>query len=635
MCRKIAMLLLLLLGFGCDEKSPEQKSAVKNDSKPVREEKAPPAQPPSLEERLRSAEFAPLLDKPYSIEVYYAFFDAPDQTMISRYFVHMLRDLLEARLPHLVVCEFQQNSEVSDHLWRVRSSREVNPALFQDSRQKDWLLSIVVSLADRSLQLRTLHTETGRLGPRVNKSFERSNDVAQEIVAMLPALVGWEGYVIEASDNGKATVALRGFAEELNSLGNLTAGRAFWIFQGKKRWRECLWQIEKTWLAGDRLVASGNYCGSNAAQPGLKVMQAYFTGGSQQFRLVDSDGKPLSGFSLFASYDAFTTEQSNYQATTDLSGEFTLQDQQKKPIFLTIARNVKGINFAFARKMLILEEGKETVEITVSGVAEAQKESEKDLPQRLQQKKTEEIQGIVRLRLEQAREHLGKQQFSEALFAIRLAQQSLLEVGSAPNTDELRRALKVAEQTYQEMFTRKQAQENYLASMKLLDEADSDVGKLAYAEADAKVTRARELWPQRFYQEELVEVTSRAERLRVLLQEQTTPLGKARRYIVEKALNWKSEEVTAQKVAEFDPHIRLFLAKGDMDKEKKYNDLEVWQPLLLLLGKLAEELHDKEKEYLQKYHQATTAPERQKIYEEHEKYHQCRCKIDDWLQILK
>lgn len=625
------LFLLLVLWLACERQAPEKTVAQNRVDEPVLQENA--QLPPTLEEQLRQATFAPLLEKPYVVKICYAFFDAPDQQMASHYFVRALSDIIQSRLPHTLACEFQHDAEIADQIWCARQPQDIKPAMFQQARQLDWLVAMQVSLSDRTIHLRTLHLETGRLGPKINRPFQYTREVASGVLAVLPTLLEWEGYLVEAADT-KATVAMRGAGEELSSLGNFTAGRAFWVFQGKKRWRDCLWQIEKTWMVGDRLVASGSYCGSNAAQPGLRLMQACFTGGSQGFRLIDNDGQPLSGFSIFASYDNFTTEQENYRTTTDVSGEFTLQDQQKKPLFLTIARNVEGINFAFARKMLVLEDGKGPADITVTGVAEAQREAERLLPNRLEQKKIEEVQRTIRMRIEQTKEHLGKQQFNEAMFAIRLAQQSLKEIEKTSDVDDLRRALQVAEQNYQELFARKQAQENYLAASKLLEEADSDVIKLAYEDANAKVLRAREMWPARFYQQEFEEVTNRLERLKILIQQKESPLGQARRYIVEKAMAWKSEDITAQKLLEFDPHIRLFFAQGDMDSNKKYSDLEVWLQLRLLLDRLAHELSAKAQEYLQQYHQITSTQERQKIYEEHEKYYQCTQRIDGWLQNL-
>jgi tetratricopeptide (TPR) repeat protein len=363
-------------------------------------------------------------------------------------------------------------------------------------------------------------------------------------------------------------------------------------------------------------------------------MQVFFSGGAQKFRLVDLNGKPQSGFSIFASYDTFSTDQECYQATTDLSAEFSLQDSQKKPLFVSIAQNVEGVNFAFARKIVVVEEGKEVVDIPVTGLAEAQKEAQKILPQRLEQKRLSEIQRTIRMRLEQAREHMKKYELNEATLAIRLAKESLKELGAAPNVDELRQALQNIEQVYQEALVKKQAQDSYLAAMKLLDEVDGDVGRLQYPKALAKLTRAQEMWPRNFYGEEYKEVSERQQRIQVLQQQEISSLGKARR-VVRDALTWKVEDVSLARLKELGPHVKILFQQGEMDTDRKYHDKEVWLRLRVFLDRLSHDFAARAQEYLRQYDQASSALDRRKIYEDHEKCYQCSRLIDDWLQSMK
>ena len=245
-----------------------------------------------------------------------------------------------------------------------------------------------------------------------------------------------------------------------------------------------------------------------------------------------------------------------------------------------------------------------------------------------------EIQLNIRMRMEQAKEHVGKQEFNEAILAIRLAQQQIQELETIQDVSELKRTLLTVEQNYRELLARKEAQASYMAAMRLVEEADNDVARLDYAAGQAKLTSVRETWPAKFYGRELEEVTARQQRIATLLQEQGKALGEARN-VVSKALAWNLPDISFTKLNELSPHLRTLRTQGEMTATVKYNDQELWLRMRVLLDRLSHDLATKAQECLQQYDQSNSPVERRKIYEEHEKYYQCSRLIDDWLQNLK
>lgn len=584
---------------------------------------------------LAAQSLTPVTD-PYTIRIYYKLWDTPEHVRLEKWFQQEWQEYLPVGAGHSFQLEFVTDGEQAEKLLTIHKISELNAEWL--AQQPELVIALTASIADGRAALRTWDTRTQRLSPKVEIQFTTPQLMAQQAVKEMLLLFGFEAQLVRPADTKNErnwVVQFRGSASDLAQLQVAKPGTCFWIFSQRRRLADSLLILQSTHANGTNLDGIMEYKGNQRLLPGMQAIQIYFTGGEQRFRLINQNQKPQAGFSIFASYQDFAMESNHYRGTTDNTGEFTINDPEQKPIFLVIAKNVEDINFAFFRKLLVIQNDMTDVQsIVISDAEVAAQEAQEITPQKILQRKQQELQRTISMRLEQAREHIQKQELPSALKAIQLAEQSLVGLPDDQRMS-LSRTLKEVEEVYQTALMHRQAKENYTAACQLLEEADTLVTKLDYVEAQARIQRAQELWPMQFYEQEFAEVQTRSTRLQELIKEAEAPLGQARSYILETGLTLKPEQADTAALNQLYPQLKILYSQGVMDKEKQYNDVELWLKIKLFLNDLSQQQMKASQEYLSLYQKATSVQQRSDLLQKHQQFHQWSRTIDTWLQEMK
>jgi len=584
---------------------------------------------------LNDPAWRPILQSSYSIYFTYILWDTPEYQSLGHTLQWKLKEALpigEHRLFHL---QCIADANVADAMQKANSIKDLAPNLPTELQKHDVLVSLTASLVEKQANLRSLNLKSGRFSPKVRIDFSSPQDMIIQIAKIIPSIIGMEAYIF-ATDPTKNTiqVVFRGPKEDLQTSNFFCPGTAFWVMHENRR-------VADTWvILGQEMSLDVFYgcqaetLGNQRAQIGQKLVQIYFTGGDQKFRLVNQQNRPQPGFSIFSSYQEFSTEKQDYITTTEASGEFTLSDRECRPLFLVIAKNVEGINFAFFRKMIVVQDQADVQNIVITDAEVAQEEAREITAQRIQQRKTQEVQRQIYARIEQAREHIQKKELPNALIAIKLAQQNLRDLPEEASA-QLSRGLKEVEEIYEKAIAQKKANEDYVAGCRLLDEMDQAILNLDYATAKEKLQQIQAIWPQDFYGKEYAEVVERANRLVVLEKESNTPLGMARRYVMEQVFKLRAENIEYVALQKLYPHLKVLYSQGNMDKTLRYNDLELWLKIRLQLNDLSQQLAQKGQQYLTLYNKAVSVQERTDLFEKHQKCYQCSRTLDEWLKEMR
>lgn len=574
-------------------------------------------------------------NKPYSLCVYYALFDTPEHFILEKWICQIWQEYLPMESDRTLHIEFVADGERAESLLQARKLSDLNREWL--AQQPELVVAFIASLADGKAQLRVYDARTQRFSPLVNILFDTPQQMAKYVAEQMLFLLGLEATILNPEQTKNIwQVRFRGSAIDLQKLQILQTGTCFWVFHQRRRLADSILFLKNTYTDGANLEGLLEYKGSQVVAPGMQAIQIYFTGGEQKFRLVNQNDKPQAGFSIFASYEDFNMESSSYRGTTDSTGEFTISDPEKKPIFLVIGKNVENINFAFFRKLLVIQSDIPDIQtIVISDAEVAAQEAQEITPQKILQRKQQEIQRTIAMRLEQAKEYIQKQELPSALKAIQLAQQNLEGLPDDQRAP-LGKTLKEVEEIYHTTLIQRQAKENYLAACKLLEEADALIDKFEYTEAQTRIQRAQELWPMQFYEQEFIDhVQTRNTRLQELIKEVDLPIGQARVYIIQNGLTLTWEKADPETLNKLYTQLKILYTQGMMNPSKQYNDVELWHKMRIMLNDLSQQLMKKSQEYLALYQKATSVQQRSDLLEKHQKFHQCSRTIDDWLQEMK
>ena len=627
---------LLLIGIicACDSQQPEPKPEHSGDKPakfpiPITPVVVPKQK--TLEARLASPEWKQRFHRPYRLVIHYCFLDTPNYRMFSHYFQTKITDLLPIGQEQLLQCDFRLSIAETQKLLAVE---KLTSDFCRSHQGYEQALAITISLAEKQIKIRRVGLTTGRLSAILDTDFGYPLESIEVIAKELPRLLELEGYVVEVAAKDNITVVFRGNYHALDALKQIKPGAHFWLYRQDKRIRNCLIGIKKTYRLGDYLAATGEYLGIGQPRVGQKISQVYCPGGVQKFRVVDAQGHPQSGFSVFISYDNFTTHAQNYQCTTDTSGVFTLEDTRHKPLYLVIARNISEVNFAFIRQILVLQPNSSVEDIRIAEWETTADQSWKVIQDHNRSKKIREIQRQVQMRILEAKEYIQKKELGKAIMAIKLAQQQLQKL-ERKYQGNLMAAIEKMQKVYDYALEQKQAKENYIAACKLLEETDKDVKSIKYRQAQAKLQRADELWPHKFYAKTYREVSDRKQQLDRLIEELDKPVGKARQFLSTEFFQLSADQIDHRTLDQIYPHLKALFGNGQLKQDVKYNDRELWLRLRIFLNELSEKLASEAQIYLKKFDQARSEKERTTWFQKHQSNYQASRTIDKWLQTMQ
>ncbi len=604
-------------------------------------------------EKIRSESWYAKIVSPYRIRLYYAIFDSPEKQLIEYTLQSQWQNLLPLGQEKLLDLDFCYDLQLAYDLQNISDLQSLPSDFFEKHEQYEIIASLIISEGEQYAQLRYLDLRTGRWSPTIVMQSVNISEIISKSADSFLALLGCEGYIFQSISNNVSerlwTIVFRGSSEDLQTTKAIKSGDCFWVFQQNRRLIDSIITLKEVSFIENFCIATAEYTGNQLIQPGLKVSQIYFTGGMQKFRLVNQEQKSQSGFSIFVSYQEFSTDNKDYLGTTNTTGEFIINDERCRPIFLSIAKTVEGITFAFFRKIIVvqrnakfndaicnvnnMEDMEEFETIVVADAEIAEREAQEITPQNIKLKKIQESKRIITIRLEQAKEYLQKKELPSALIAIKSAQQFIRDLGDEESIS-LNRALKDVEELYEKSIQQKKAVEDFTTACKLLDEVDLAVANLNYDEAQSKLDKIKELWPKEYYEKEFDEVTSRDTRLQALKQQSNTPLGQARQYIVKTALTSTVDQIDHLSLQKLYPHLKILFTQGCMDKSQRYHDLELWLKTRLFLNEISQQLAQKSQEYLNSYKKATSVQQRSDMLDKHQKSYQCSKVIDEWLQQM-
>ena len=630
--RLVVALLLLTLITACDQQQSKPVQPDNNsDGNPIPVPTKAKPKATDLAARLASAEWKQRLHRPYRLLINYCFLDTPDYRMLSHYFQSKIADLLPIGTEQLLQCDFRLSMIDTQQLL---TAAKLGSDFYQRRQGYEQALAIAISLAEKQIKIRRIGLITGRMSAVNNTDFVYPLESIEVIARELPRLLELEGHVVKVAAQDDITVVFRGDYHRVDALKQIKPGSHFWIYRQDKRIRNCLVEIKKTYRLAGYLAATGEYLGIGRPRVGQKLLQVYCPGGKQSFRVVDAQGRPQAGFSVFTSYENFTTHAQNYRCTTDTSGLFTLHDTQRKPLYLVIARNIGEVNFAFIRQILVLQPNSAVGDIRIAEWETTANQSWQIIQDHNRGKKIREIQRQVRMRIFEAKEYIEKKELEKAIMAIKLAQQQLQKL-ERKHQGNLLAAIEKMQKVYNYALEQKKAKENYVAACKLLEQADRDVKALEYRQAQAKLQRADNLWPHKYYTKSYSELSERKQQLDRLIEESDKPVGKARRFFSTKFFKLSADQIDRRLLDRIYPHLQALARHGQLKQNIKYNDRELWLRLRIRFNEISEKLASQAQIYLKKFDQARSESERTTWFQKHQSHYQSSRTIDKWLRTMQ
>ena len=569
--------LLLLISFmiivtGCQEETtakvePEpikiKKNHVKKDNSKAL----------TLSEKLKQISWQKRLNKSYSIILYYAFLDTPDYKLLDHYLKNKLKDIWPQTENSVFKFSFRFDINNTEKILRAADIvKDLGYSFFRNSQGYEIALGIGVSYADKKIYMRSINLNNGRLSPKIAFEFNHPRKSIEVIVNNFYKILGLEGYIVNVKDK-KVTVVFRWPKEKLSKLDNIfEIGSYFWIFNKNKKWKDSVFKIERIKTLDNYITAVGEYEGTQVPKLGLKLSYIYFPGGKQTFCLVNDQNEPLQSFSIFSNHHGFSTLPQYYSCTTDFDGKFEITDNRKKPIFLVVAKNVEGVNFAFVKKILVITPGERNKLIKIKDIESFYSKMSSIPADKKSKEKILNIKRTARIRIEQAKEHLFNQELEKGLLAIKLARKHLQQLDKR-DIKKYTAMLNDIEVLYKERITKRKARKQYKEVLKSIQKIDKLVEKLEYEKALLKLKRVEELWPKKYYEQDYKEAIKRSKRLNLLQKELSLPIGKARKYLVTRIFNLQEKNVDKQVLKEIYPYIKEIFINGSFNKDIIYNDL--------------------------------------------------------------
>ena len=612
----LVILLLFLVLSSCDQGTYTEKAdPAVSAEQGVLQTQAPAPQELGLWEKINARGLISKLNQSYSLVICYAFYDTPDRKRLSYYFTENLREICRVRYPAMLTCKFLEDPEKTQRVLFAADSRGVGAEFFKSVAGNEIGIAAGIYTAEQILKLRCVHLLTGRMGPVLEIPFRYCSDAATITGKNLTKILGWEGFFVE-SKGADVTFVLRGRTTNSNPSRFIHPGNTFCILRGKRLVAGVYAQVEQISLQGSYLVAHAKALNRFRFDGSEKFVLVYFTGGSQTIRLIDSNGRPQEGFSIFSSYEKFDDSKICYRGTTDISGKFTLVDPEKKPIYLLVSKSIEGENFYFVRTCIVVQNSgvQEFIVQTLDEIKANQPNSESNY---------KELRRQISLRLDQAREDILKKELSRAELALKYARKQLNQL-PVNQRAAVRPALAKIEAMYIQVQDNKQMGEDRLKAFDWIQKADKEVEDLNYHKAQILLEKAEPIWPKAKDPEGYEEIIVRLEGVKNLINQEGKPLGMARRYLAEKPFSFNSENISPAETTELEKQVLILLQEGELWDKKIYNDRNRLLKLRTFLDKLSEDLSKKAQFYSNQYKQAEKLElkQREQIHKQHKHYYE-------------
>ncbi|BBM83677.1 hypothetical protein [Candidatus Uabimicrobium amorphum] len=565
---------------------------------------------------------AQTLQKPYSTAILYKIFDMPYHEVQQHIFQTQLENAISQKYKNNYSSQYY-NTTLTKKILRAQSAKDI-PSKMRQAIKQEYILAVEVYGYERSAILRTFCNTTNTFSPIVKLSFVTHSDLVKKINDIMPQIFGLQGMLV--AHNKELYLFFRGGAPFTKSI--LDKGdHTFYLFRNNVR-------IADTYVRSGELLSLSTYIYSKvdvlgAYKPrGFETAQKiYFTGGVQKIQLVDHQGQPQEGFSIFTSYEGFDDDQENYRGTTDISGRFELQDTQKAPIFLTIMKNINKVNFPIVRKHIIVENQKSPLKLVAQTLEEIQAMGKQQLSQRqLTRVKNEVVQRIL-----QAKSYMKSADLEKAIISLEYAKNLTKKMKKEPS---LKSALAKLENVYQAALRQKKANRNKKQCIALLKQTDEKVNEFQYTEALELAKKAQKLWP--FPEEKnqgYQEIVKRIKKIEVLLLQENTRFGKARILLSRTVFTFNAQNITETKIEDIIQAVKIL---NEQEKHREiYNDRYVLLKSRSFLDKLAGELMEIANYHLQKYKSEENTNARREAYKNYEKHYNNSKKIDAILRELQ
>lgn len=575
----------------------------------------------TLQDRLAHLQLVERTGQVYSLLCYYTFWDTLENAALDRYFREKFTDTWSGTSA-LLKPDLRANPQYAENLLGAFRPQQLSPALLRDAQGHEWAMAVVVSVAQKLVQIRLLHVETLRLTPLISHNFRYPIEVSDEVSRSVFDIGPLEANIVEV-DGKKVKAALRVPAGM--DAAEFGVRQYFWVFQGNSRVLDSLVCLDTIGKVEDYWIGEGTYLGIGDPRVKFKLIRAFLPGGIQTFRLVNPWGQPQSGLTVSYSYSSFNKEHLQFLKTTDPSGEFSLEDTGKKPLYLVVTKNLEGVDHPFVRKLIIVEPEQGTTDIPVGTLD--------SLP--METVDAEEIKKLVRNFLIRAQEHIQKQELEAAVELINTARQQIQKIEHLPDQEQLREKLDNLDKNYQQLWEQKQAREKYDSVLKFLEEMDEAVKQMNYERARKMLDKVHQLWPEKQYTQVYDEVKKREQRLDALVREMGTPLGGARIFLAKELPLVKADQLSSARLDQIEGHLKILFTEGEGKEDRIYHDLNLRVDARTALDKLAGAIYREIERYRQQYDIEVSGDKRREIAKIQENYTRYRRRIDEWLATYR
>ena len=562
------------------------------------------------------------LQQPYSIAILYKIFDMPYTQVQQHIFQAQLEDAISQQYKNNYQSQFY-NTALTKRIIHAQSAKDIPPKMRQAIKQ-EYIVAVEVYGYEHSATLRAFCNTTNTFSPVIHCSFVTHRDLVKKINNILPQIFGLQGALVAYEK--ELYLFLRGnqsFAKEILDDQEHT----FHLFRDNVRVADTYLRSGELFAVHTYLCSKVDVLGAYKPQGFESAQKIYFTGGVQKIQLVDHQGQPQEGFSIFTSYEGFDDDQENYRGTTNISGLFELEDTQKAPIFLTIMKNINKVNFPIVRKHIIVENQKPPLKLVAQTLEEIQSMGKQQLSQRqLTRIKNEVVQRIL-----QAKNYLQSADFEKAIISLEYAKKLTKKMNKEPS---LKSALAKLESVYQAALKQKKDNNDKRECIELLKQTDEKMNAFLYREALELAKKAQSLWP--FPEEQnqgYQEIVKRIKKIEVLLLQENTRFGKARMLLGKEMFAFTTDNITTTKIENIEEAVKMLNAA---EKHREiYNDRYILLKSRTFLDKLAAELMQIADYHLQKYKSEENTDARREAYKNYEKYYNNSKKIDGILRELQ
>ncbi|HRU52521.1 MAG TPA: hypothetical protein P5543_10030 [Planctomycetota bacterium] len=567
------------------------------------------------------------LHKSYAVKVFFACWDTPNHKVETEVWKQQWKHLISQESLKSIEVDFVEDMENTEKILYAKDIRkDLGGKFFKDLEYYEMAVAISFSYLDKQVQMRRLHLKTGRFSPYVSFVFQEDYDAVFQQFLTILSLEGWIQNVQEHSTN----VIFRTFPRTLQMIGK---DDYFYLYSGNQRWAGTLVKIAQPLFSeNDSLFhAKGTCLGLYMPQPFLRLEKVYFSEGNQTFRIVDEDDSPQLGFSIFASYDSFSMKMDKFITTTDATGEFTLSNHKKAPIFLVIAKNIENVLLPFHRRVVVISNEKNEVE-NIQIIKWDSMFTDTNYTRQIKGKqRVQEIKNQIFLFFEQAQDYLENRELDKAKLCIQMTRKCIEQLDSQ-EFKSMEQSLHKMESLYSQAIRKRELSEQYANAMKQIEKVDEAVKSMSYTKAASLLRIIAMNWPASDYdKEKQEEVIVRENAIRKLQKEWQQPIGKARKFFQMELPRLTVSITYIFCVDVLTPHLETFIKFGDFDENNIYNDIDLFLQCKIALNNIAQKLAEKEEGYTKTFDNATLE-ERQKIFHKQEQMTKIRSYIDGLLK---